>query len=94
MAEYDTSRESGPMPPQPVPLGYARRDLNVVERRDGFERVLSVGLRAVFALGAGLFMCGLGNGWVDYDRSDVGMYMGWGAALMALAMPWGWRNRQ
>ena len=80
-------------PADPVPLGYARRDLNVVERREGHERLLALGLRAVFAFGAGLFMFGVGNGWMNHSRADVGTWMGWGTALMALTMPWGWRRR-
>ena len=77
----------------PVPLGYARRDLHVADRRAGHDRLLAIGLRVVFAFGGGLFMFGVGNGWMEYARREVGMYMGWGAALMLLTMPWGWRGR-
>jgi hypothetical protein len=45
--------------------------------------------RAVFAIGAGLFMYGLG-GALTGSRSDVPEMMGWGAGLCALTMPWGW----
>jgi hypothetical protein len=57
---------------------------------DAGDVILYIGRRCVFAIGVGLFMYGVGNGWMD--RSDVGESMGWGAALAAVSMPWGWRK--
>jgi hypothetical protein len=58
---------------------------------DPFEIIFVVAQRAIFAIGAGLFMYGLG-GALTGNRSDVPEMMGWGAGLCALTMPWGWRR--
>jgi hypothetical protein len=59
---------------------------------DPFGTIVLVGQRAIFAIGAGLLAYGLGGAWSG-NRSDCPEMMGWGAALCALTMPWGWRRR-
>jgi hypothetical protein len=71
-------------PPQPLPLGYARREHNA--------RLLAMARRGALALGAGLLTAGVGYAWARYRIEDAGKFMGWGAAIIVIAVPWGWRR--
>ena len=87
MADDPSVTESQqPRAHNPVELSYATPSPKIAT--DEVDKLLHVGRRLVFALGAGLFMYGVGNGWAEYSKSDVGAWMGWGAALMALTWPW------
>jgi hypothetical protein len=59
---------------------------------DAFDPFFRVGQRTLFAIGAALVAGGVGNGWMGYEQGNVGLMMGWGAALCVLGSPWGWRD--
>ena len=87
MSDDGATTESQPRAQNPVQLSYATPSPKG-SASDEFDKILEIGRRAVFALGAGLFAFGVGNGWMNVSRSDVGSFMGWGAGLMALTWPW------
>ena len=87
MGDDRNTTESQPRPEIPVQLSYATPSPKGTAS-DEFDKMLEIARRAVFALGAGLFAYRVGNGWMNVSRSDVGSFMGWGAALMALTWPW------
>ena len=78
--------------PQPLPLGYARRDLDAADRRAHNARLLAIARRGALALGAGLLAAGVGYAWARYRIEDAGKFMGCGAAIIVAALPWGWRR--
>jgi hypothetical protein len=94
MADDRSTTESPPRAQNPVQLSYATPSPKGAAS-DDFDKILEIGRRAVFALGAGLFAFGVGNGWMNVSKGDVGSFMGWGAGLMALTWPWrSMRQRQ
>ena len=72
-----------------VPLQYATPQAPTPFSEDpAVQNLLRIFRRLVFTVGMGLFFYGFGNGWVRFHVPDVGTFMGWGAALIALAVPW------
>jgi hypothetical protein len=84
--EKDRNTESQPRSVNPEPLPYATPSPKGALGEE-VDKLLHIGRRLLFALGAGLFAFGVGNGWMEYSKSDVGALMGWGAGLMALTWP-------
>jgi hypothetical protein len=96
----NVASEHAHQPQQPPPIA-ARTELPLAYATpvpkgpdEEFAKAMAVVRRVVFALGAGLFMFGVGNGWMDYTKADVGAWMGWGAGLMALSWPGPLRSRR
>jgi len=87
MVDDRSGTESQQRAHNPVQLSYATPSPKGAAG-DEFDKVLEIGRRSVFALGAGLFAFGVGNGWMNVSKGDVGSLMGWGAGLMALTWPW------
>jgi hypothetical protein len=76
----------------PMHLAYATPTPKSSDLSDGFDTIGYLARRFIFALGVGLFVYGVGCGWTSVAVHDAGSFMGWGAGLMALTMPWGWRR--
>jgi hypothetical protein len=76
---------------QPTPLSYATPSPKSAEG-ESFDAILHFFRRAVFSLGVGLFVYGGANVWMRYEMKDAADFMGWGAALVAITAPWGWRR--
>jgi hypothetical protein len=83
--------EFSPTPPSPkpvVPLEYREKEGRTKELTGVFRLVRQV----VFSLGLGLLFYGYGCTLAKTDLRDAPVFMGWGAALVALALGWpGWR---
>ena len=77
---------------QPVSLPYATPTPRSSDA-ESFDAMLHVFRRIVFAAGVGLFVYGGANVWMRFEMKDAADFMGWGAALVALTAPWGWRRR-
>jgi hypothetical protein len=91
VAEEQRSVRAESMIGKPLSIEYATP--SVKETFGGeVDKLLHVGRRLVFAVGVGLLMYGVGDGFGS-RRGNAPAFMGWGAALAALVMPWGWRRR-
>ncbi|MDB5297512.1 MAG: hypothetical protein JWO31_3495 [Phycisphaerales bacterium] len=97
---YPASRPDDPSPrpsadPLPaVPLGYASPGTHKPAGVPFEDVMMFLFRRAVFALGVGLLVSGLVAGWGRRVYNDNYAFAGWGAALIALVVPFPamWRH--
>ena len=59
-----------------------------------FDALTRFARRVVLSGGVGLFVYGGANVWMRYEMKDAADFMGWGAALVALTVPWRWRRSE